>query len=161
MRILAFVKTLLILFGLSLFFNGTCQAQYRFQEYASLKDPRGFKLFVLEWGTKPDYNGKVAWRFRNNTNRTVYDVSIADRRYTLASGQEKGVSGQYMTWTLPAGESKTIYDYVNSSQNTGTWSNRNSNSVEYVALKAPNIRLKVNKSDPRRTSWSDYGTVSH
>lgn len=105
------------------------------------------------------YNGRIKWRLTNNTNATLYDLSISDKEYTLASGETVSCLGERITSTLAPGESKTTQsDAVNTTENYGAWSDKNDNSVVRIKLVTLMITFSLEKYG-NRMSWNELGAV--
>lgn len=131
---------------------------WEYKTYAEVTNKTGV-LFTLEYGMKKKYNGYVKWRITNHTQMTVYDVSIANKEYTLANGKKVSRAAESLTSVLKPNDPKTtMADAVNSDENYGNWSDKNNNPVTSVLLKTPMIRFAAEKNG-QKYDWSMAGTV--
>lgn len=146
-----------ILLSVFMFF-GQQENPWEYKTYAEVTNKHGV-LFTLEYGMKKRYNGQVRWRITNHTQKTFYDIGIADKEYTLKDGKTVKVSGESFVNVLAPNESKTsMPDSVNSSENYGNWSDKNKNPVITAVLKTPMIQMAVTKNG-ERYDWGMAGSV--
>ena len=116
-------------------------------------------LFTLEYGIRSPYDGEVRWRFTNKSNTTIYDVSINDKTYTLNDDKTVKCPGEEITSKLAPMDSKTSQpDPVNSDENKGSFSDKNSNRVKEINIKGPMIKIAKEKGG-EQLSWDTFGTV--
>lgn len=138
--------------------SAKAQSTVSYTEFARVSK-NGAALFVLEYGIKSPYDGYVRWKFTNNSNKTVYDVSINDKVYTLNDGQTVDRSGEQIASKIEPMDSKTSQpDAVNSSENTGTYSDKNSNGIKRLTVSRPTVELKTDK-DGEKVGWDNFGTL--
>lgn len=116
----------------------------------------GVKLFTLEYGINPKgYNGYVKWRLTNHTNKTIYDVSINDKTYTLSDGRVATQSGESMANTIgPGGFGTTMPDPVNSSEYALNSDKNFENPVKSLSVEYPEIKFK--DKDGNEYSWDSF-----
>jgi hypothetical protein len=135
-----------------------CQTTYSFKLYSTVIRNDAI-IYKLEYGVNSKgYDGQVKWRFTNNSDITLYDIMINDKKYTLTSGETKGRLAEMITSVLGPGKSvsSVVNDYVNSAENYGTYSDKNDNPVVDVSVKEPVIRFKTDKKG-KSISWEQYG----
>ena len=81
------------------------------EHLATATNSSGAKI-VLEWRTYfftggdafTSRNTKAQWRVKNETNRTLYDVSIDNKTYVCSNEKEISRSGESVTSTLSPSE---------------------------------------------------------
>ena len=114
----------------------------------------------MEYGIRSSgYDGYVKWRITNHTNITVYDVSIASKKYTLSNGKEVSRSMESITSTLGPGESKTtMYDAVNAADYGGSVTKTNPTTLSRLSLEQPMIKFAAEKNG-KKHGWESAGTV--
>ena len=132
---------------------------WTYKEFARITK-NGGTLFVLEVGMKSaGYDGYVRWRFTNKGNKTLYNIIISDKTYTLANGKTVDRSGEQVTLKLEPMDSKaTEPDAVNSEENTGAYSDKNSNPAKRASFKGSIITFATEK-DGTAKGWESYGTL--
>ncbi|MFK5985330.1 MAG: hypothetical protein QM479_07880, partial [Pseudomonadota bacterium] len=127
-------------------------ASYPCTLFDEVKNSTGV-LFTLDVCISSAYNGRVKWKFTNHTQSTVYNVSIANKIYTLSDSKVVNRSGETIKSKVLSGESTfTITDAVNTDENYGNWSDKNDNPVVSVSLGNPSIKFR-NTIDGPIVSW--------
>ena len=153
-------KNILVLFiALISFTYVNAQSTWNYIEFAEVRNSSG-TLFTLEYGIKSSgYNGYVKWRITNHNNTTVYNVSIADKEYTLSNGKKVSRSGGSITSTLGPGESKTtMSDAVNSDEHGGFGAKPNPATLTRLSLEQPMVKFAAEKYGTKY-GWDSAGTV--
>ena len=148
-----------ILFFLASLIMVNAQSGYTFVKYAAISNGSG-ELFVLEYGYKSSgYNGYIKWRLTNNSNTTVYNISIADKVYTMTDGRSIGRSGETISSRLSPGESKSTYsDAVNSDEHGGFGAVSNPASISQLRVERPMIRFSLQRNGSTQ-DWADFGRL--
>ena len=150
-------NSMFLLCLVALLFTVTVSAQssWNYTIFNEITNSTGV-LFRLEFGIrKSGYDGYVRWRITNYTkNVTVYDVSIADKKYTLSDGRIVSALGENIASTLGPGESKTNIepDAVNTAEHGGFSRKANPAGLKSVSMKQPYVQFAVEKNG-KRYGW--------
>lgn len=143
---------------------GICPAAHaqsstiKYTEFARIEKNNG-TLFLLECGVRSPYDGYVRWRFTNKSNITVYDLTLNDKTYTLNNDKTVNRSGEQIASKVEPMDSKTSNaDAVNSEENTGSFSDKNSNRVKEFSINGPIIKFAKERGGDK-FSWEKFGTL--
>lgn len=90
---------------------------------------------------------------------TVYDISLNDKTYTLSDDKTVNRSGEQIAAKVEPMDSKTSNaDAVNSDENKGAFSDKNSNKVKEFSIKGPIIKFAKERGGDK-INWETVGTL--
>lgn len=149
---------LYILFYLFSVFSSDAQNSYSFQTFDKIVDAKGATVIELQSGVKTTgngYDGNARWKLINNSNKTLYRISIMDRIYTLKNGDIKKLHAISLFEKIEPGEEKiSLNDNINSLKNTGFFNDKNEIGIIKIRVAQPIIIFYL---DPKgqEYSWED------
>jgi hypothetical protein len=129
----------------------SAQDNWTYHHYKSSNDG----LLVLEYGiSKNGYDGYVKWRLTNKSNKTLLNVVMGDKTYTLQDQKTvKRLGGSISTILAPKLSATEMSDPVNSSENVGSFYPTNNNPVIQIEVKDPIVKFNLS-NDGKTYNWN-------
>ena len=117
----------------------------------------GFGTVELQWRLyRPSGEGNhlAQWRVINDTNRTLYDVTIERKIYICSDGREAAAAGEWIANVLSPGARKgTMSDDIGQDRCSRITHAR-------FEIKSEVVQFSLDKSSFRK-GWGEYGPVQH